>query len=141
MKINFKNGYYKKGVDGQGNPVSRLVYVYTVSGTAEEIADYKAVNGEMCIIDEVSKLPLFFTTTAVPNGISLRKSTDGTRFTADTMALKMFRDMEVQFGTTQAREAAAAMKQPEPEEEPEPEPAGQPATTSTRPAATARPRK
>ena len=71
MKITFKRQYRK---DAEGEKASSIVFVYGITGTPEEIADYKAVKGTNFREDKDTKEPLFFGNRLAPSGSVIVKT-------------------------------------------------------------------
>lgn len=91
MKIAFKNSYISK----KGNPV----FAYRVSGTTEELAAYRQLQGTNLaeeIVESVddkgkkveNRIPLFFSSTRVADGTPLVAKRDGTSYYAETELLE-----------------------------------------------------
>lgn len=88
MKATYKSEYKtEKGV---------LMYVYTVNGTTDELAAYKAQKaielGRPCSEDDVSGLPLYHTTFIDLNTIVLEQSPKGKFYATGCAKLKLLRD-------------------------------------------------
>lgn len=107
MKITFAK-------DRKPNPyISRngnTTFVYNVEGTPEELADYKAAKKTFYREDEKTKTPLFFSTEALGGSAELVKTSKGD-FVADRTKERIFKSLEDQYGTTQAKEMATEMAQ------------------------------
>jgi len=79
MKITFKRQYRK---DAEGEKASSIVFVYGITGTPEQIADYKAVKGDKFREDKDTKEPLFFGNRLAPSGSTIvrtEKEKDGVK--------------------------------------------------------------
>lgn len=86
------------------------VYVYHVEGSKEELAAYKASKGDHYREDaQAGNKPLLFSTSPIPNGCELVKTSKG-EFTADDGEYKQFAGLESKYGTTIATEEMAKMK-------------------------------
>ena len=80
MKINFQEGYISK----KGTPTFR----YTVHGTADELAEYKTVQGVNYREDTVLNEVYFFGIRHYPDNTLLKLRRDGKRFFAVTELLE-----------------------------------------------------
>ena len=63
---------------------SRLVYVYGVQGTPEQLAEYKAIKKEKYIFDDVTKMPLFFSIRNAGNACQAELNAEKTDWRIDT---------------------------------------------------------
>ena len=76
MNIKFKRQYRKPAelVNGVETKPSRMVFVYALTGTPEQIADYKAIKGDKFREDKDTKEPLFFGNRLAPSGSAVVKT-------------------------------------------------------------------
>jgi hypothetical protein len=84
------------------NKKLNLVFRYVVSGTTEELADFKAVKGEN-YREGKNKEPLFFTTRGIGQTGILRKTTDGKDYVIDDTEAAMFQSLASQYGADYAK--------------------------------------
>jgi hypothetical protein len=71
MKITFKRQYRKPA---EGEKPSSMVFVYGITGTPEQIAEYKASKGTNFRDDKDTKEPLFFGNRLAPSGSTIVKT-------------------------------------------------------------------
>jgi hypothetical protein len=76
-------GNYRKKVTGT------LVFRYSVSGTTEEIEQYKEAIGDNLVLDDNTGKPLYFTTRYVADNIKLLITSEGKVATDDTEIAKL----------------------------------------------------
>lgn len=106
MEITFVKNRTNPYTSRNGNPT----FVYHVTGTPEELAEYKKSKGDFYKEDkDAANAPLFFTTSACGNTAKLVKTSKG-EFVADMTKEKIFASLEEQFGTTIAKEKIAEMQ-------------------------------
>lgn len=86
MKAKFIRQYRKAAVTENNVEVkpSRLVFVYGVEGTPEQLAEYKKLKGEKHIIDESTKMPLFFGIRYAGKNVALVLNSEKTEWNFDT---------------------------------------------------------
>jgi hypothetical protein len=94
MKAIYKGAYTKRNAT---TGVVSDVFRYGVSGTPEEIAAYKADQGDNFRTDDKTGEPLFFTTRFAGNSVNLVKTKAG-RYIADLSELKAQASLASQFG-------------------------------------------
>jgi hypothetical protein len=78
MKVRFQRSYKKTGT-------GRTVFVYTVSGTKEQMAAYKAAQGDNFVAGDDGQ-PLWFTTRFIGNNGSLIITKNSGKVVADMSA-------------------------------------------------------
>ena len=83
-----------KYINAKGN----VVFRYVVSGTEQELADYKAVKGDLYREDKDTKEPLFFTTRGIGAEGNILKTSDGKDFIIDDTEEAMFAALAKQYG-------------------------------------------
>ena len=79
------------------NAKKNLVFRYIVTGTPEELADYKAVKGAF-VREDTQKNILFFTTRGIGQEGQLRKTSDGKDYVVDDTEEAMFASLAKQYG-------------------------------------------
>jgi hypothetical protein len=99
MKIKLSRSYTSKN----GNKV----FVYTVSGTETQIAEYKSAMGENYREDDETKEPLWFTTRCVGNSGNLI-ITKNNKVVADMSAFDQAASLAAQYGGNLGQELARA---------------------------------
>lgn len=76
------------------------VFVFTVSGSDEELADYKSVKGNYYREDSTTKEPLFFSSSTngvtLGGSIELIKNYDGNDYIVDNTANEIQREMQIE---------------------------------------------
>ena len=107
------------------------VYVYTVDGTADEIAQYKSVQGSNYIEDRETGSVLWFTTKFAMNNCTLMFNQDGTKVFADMSEMDRLTSLANQTGGVVGAEIAkqvasmilgnASAKVPTPQAQPAPQ--------------------
>lgn len=65
---------------------SKLVFVYGVSGTPEQLAEYQKIKGVHHKIDDVTKMPLFFSPRFAGKTAQAELNTEKTDWRIDTTA-------------------------------------------------------
>ena len=103
MKAKFSSNYKK--ADNNGG--YRNVFVYTVNGSQQEIAEYQETQG-VNYRENDNGQPLFFSNTFAGNGINLIKTQSG-RFTVDTSAFAQAEGMLSNFANAEMRSAMAGI--------------------------------
>lgn len=101
MKITFLRQYRKQS--------GKIVFVYTVSGTVEQLAEYKAIKGANFREDEATKLPLFFSQRFAGIKSDIVKNKEGKDWNVDTTELDQLASLSAQYGIDVA---TAMMKKP-----------------------------
>lgn len=84
----------------------KLVFVYTITGTSEEIAAYKASKGDNYREDATTKQVLMFSTRYLEKKCAMIKTSTGT-FVADTTKLDQLANLADQYGIDIALKLAA----------------------------------
>lgn len=81
----------------------KTMFRYIVSGTPEELAEYKKIKGEFYREDEALKQPLFFSTVNVGKEIDLRKTKDEKDFVVNDDEIRAFASMAQRYGLDTAK--------------------------------------
>lgn len=95
MKIKFIRQYRKAATPTQP---SKMVFVYGVTGTPEQLAEYKKVKGDKHIIDETTKMPLFFSTRFCGQEGSILENKEKTDWRIDTTEADQLANLANQYG-------------------------------------------
>jgi hypothetical protein len=106
MKATFNNSYPKRAKNG--NMVD--VFVYHVTGTTQELADYKAVRGDQYREDSATGAPLFFSLNYVGETVDLMITTNG-NVVADTSNLRKANNLVQQYDFLKEQLAAQLLSQ------------------------------
>lgn len=106
MKATFNNSYPKRAKNG--NMID--VFVYHVSGTAQELADYKEVRGVQYREDGTTGQPLFFSLNYVGETVDLMITTNG-NVVADTSNLRKANNLVQQYDFLKEQLAAQLLSQ------------------------------
>lgn len=88
MEINYSSSYPKKAKNGQLVDV----FVYSVKGTEQELADYKTAKGEDYRTDKETGEPLFYSLNYVGENSPLIITTNG-NVVADTSAMRKAKNL------------------------------------------------
>ncbi len=88
LKGTFKTQYRKQG--------GKLTFVYTVSGTPEELADYKKVKGEHYREDKDTKVPLFFSQRLNGKNVDIVPVKEGKDFAIDSTKADQLANLQAQ---------------------------------------------
>ncbi len=94
MKATYKGAYTKRN---ETTGVVSDVFRYGVSGTPEELEQYKKDQGDNFRTDDKTGEPLFFTTRFAGKSVNLVKTRSG-RYIADLSELKAQASLAAQFG-------------------------------------------
>lgn len=78
ITINSKVNQYRKPVSGS------MVFVYDLKGTADELKEFKAVQGTNYREDEATKRPLWFSNTPLSVGTEVTPTRDKSRYIIQT---------------------------------------------------------
>ena len=103
MKAKFSSNYKKS--DNNGG--YRNVFVYTVNGSQQEIAEYQETQG-VNYRENDNGQPLFFSNTFAGTGVNLIKTQSG-RYTVDTSAFAQAEGMLSNFANAEMRSAMAGI--------------------------------
>lgn len=106
MKATFNNSYPKKAKNG--NMID--VFVYHVSGTEQELSDYKTVRGAQYREDSVTGAPLFFSLNYVGEVCDLMITTNG-NVVADTSNLRKANNLVQQYDFLKEQLASQLLSQ------------------------------
>jgi len=98
MKGKFRNQYRSKA----GN----VVFVFTVTGSAEQLEAYKKAQGDNYREDEETKAPLYFTTNYTGDNIKLVLNRAGDRVLVDNSDIEKAVSMSKQLGGNLGQEIA-----------------------------------
>lgn len=90
MKITFKQPTDKKPNPYRNRTTGKLGYIYNVSGTPEELAEYKKIKGAFYREDEDTKIPMHFEKEFIGASAPLVKNQDGTKYYANTGEEEIF---------------------------------------------------
>lgn len=88
LKLKFIRQYRKSAVIENGIVIkpSSLVFVYGVEGTPEQLAEYQKIKGVHHKIDDVTKMPLFFSPRYAGKTAQAELNTEKTDWRIDTTA-------------------------------------------------------
>lgn len=99
MKGIFKMQYRKTG--------GKLVFVYELDGTPEQLAEYKKIKGDHHREDEKTKKSLFFANRFGGKEVSVIKTKDEKDFTMDTTEMDLLGNLTQQYGYEMAKDILA----------------------------------
>jgi hypothetical protein len=102
MRIKLHHSYKKAAPGGKS---ANTVFVYTVTGTKEELEKYEEIQGENFRKDDETGDPLFFTTRCAPNNANLI-ITQSNRAVVDMSAFDQADSMAKQYGGSLGTELA-----------------------------------
>jgi len=105
MKGSFKHQYKTVSKSGPNAGKGIDVYVYTVTGSKEELAKFKAAQGEQFREDEQGN-PLFFTQKVLPRSIDLGISTKTNRVFPNTSEMDNINNLANQYKGVLGQEIA-----------------------------------
>lgn len=106
MKATFSNSYPKRAKNG--NMID--VFVYHVTGTEQELSDYKTVRAEQYREDSTTGQPLFFSINYVGEVCDLMITTNG-NVVADTSNLRKANNLVQQYDFLKEQLAAQLLSQ------------------------------
>ena len=102
MKIKLHHSYKKAAPGGKS---ANTVFVYTVSGSKDELEKYEETQGENFRKDDETGAPLFFTTRCAPNNAELI-ITQSDRVVVDMSAFDQADNIAKQYGGSLGTELA-----------------------------------
>jgi hypothetical protein len=95
LTINFQRSYRKAGKT-QGAP-ARVIFVYTVTGTADAVTNYRELNSAFLKEDDKGT-PLFFTTRYAGERAALALNHSGTTYYVDNSEMDKQAALVAQYG-------------------------------------------
>lgn len=113
LKISFKPATDKSPNPYRNRKSGKLGYIYNVTGTPEEIAEYKKLKGDFYREDAVTKTPLHFENDFIGVEAPLIKNADGTKFFANTGEQDIFATLAKKGGLEYAKAEMAKLKNAE----------------------------
>lgn len=113
MKITFKPSTNANPNPYRNRTTGKVGYIYNVSGTAEEIAEYKKLKGDFYREDSVTKTPLHFENSFIGVEAPLIKNAKGDKFFANTGEQDIFAELAKKGGMEYAHAEMAKLKKAE----------------------------
>lgn len=90
LKATFLTQYRKAG--------GKLVFIYLLDGTVEQLAEYKKVKGEHYREHDVTKKPMFFSPRLGGKAAEIKLNADGKDYSMDTTRLDQLANFTAQYG-------------------------------------------
>ncbi len=113
MKITFKPATEKSPNPYRNRTTGKLGYIYNVSGTPEELAEYKKMKGDFYREDAVTKVPMHFEKEFIGVSAPLIKNQDGTKWFANTGEQDIFAELCKKGGLEYAEAEMSKLKKAE----------------------------
>lgn len=113
MKITFKPSTAASPNPYRNRTTGKLGYIFNVSGTPEELAEYKKSKGDFYREDKETKTPLHFENSFIGVEAPLIKNQDGTRWFANTGEQDIFAELCKKGGIEYANNEMTKLKKAE----------------------------
>ena len=113
LKVTFKPTTEKSPNPYRNRTSGKLGFIYTVSGSEAEIAEYKTLKGDFYREDKDTKVPMHFEKEFIGVEAPLIKNQDGTNFFANTGEQDIFAALCKKGGLEYANNEMAKLKKAE----------------------------